>query len=124
MPSGNVDLDAIFCVQHERSVASDNTVTVGGLRLQIAPQSSRWSYAKCRVKVCEHLDGRWSVRYGPHVLGWYRADGQHLETKPKGRPDRKDFSSPLGGKKRETTIIINQKRTDHLLQEAANFTCY
>ena len=83
VPSGNVDLDAIFCVQHERSVASDNTVTVGGLRLQIAPQSSRWSYAKCRVKVCEHLDGHWSVRYGPHLLGWYRADGQRIETKLK-----------------------------------------
>lgn len=81
VPCGNADLDAIFCVQHERTVASDNTVTVGGLRLQIAPQSSRWSYAKCRVKVCEHLDGRWSVRYGPHVLGWYERDGRALEKK-------------------------------------------
>jgi transposase len=83
VPSGTVDLDAILCVQHERSVAADNTVTVGPLRLQIAPQSSRWSYAKCRVKVCEHLDGRWSVRYGPHRLGWYRADGHRIETKLK-----------------------------------------
>jgi transposase len=83
VPSGTVDLDAILCVQHERSVAADNTVTVGALRLQIAPQSSRWSYAKCRVKVCEHLDGRWSVRYGPHRLGWYRADGQPIQTKLK-----------------------------------------
>jgi len=83
VPSGTVDLDVILCVQHERSVAADNTVTVGALRLQIAPQSSRWSYAKCRVKVCEHLDGRWSVRYGPHRLGWYRADGHRIETKLK-----------------------------------------
>jgi transposase len=83
VPSGTVDLDAILCVQHERSVAADNTVTVGALRLQIAPQSSRWSYAKCRVKVCEHLDGRWSVRYGPHRLGWYRTDGHRIETKLK-----------------------------------------
>ena len=83
VPCGNADLEAILCVQHERTVGADNTVTVGGLRLQIAPQSSRWSYAKCRVKVCEHLDGRWSVRSGPHLLGWYRADGQRLETKLK-----------------------------------------
>ena len=81
VPCGNVALEAIFCVQHERSVAADNTVTVGRLRLQIAPQSSRWSYAKCRVKVCEHLDGRWSIRYGPQLLGWYRADGQRVEAK-------------------------------------------
>jgi transposase len=73
------DLDAIFCIQYERTVAADNTVTVGAVRLQIAPQSTRWSYAKCRVKVCQHLDGHWSIRYGPHRLGWYRADGQALE---------------------------------------------
>lgn len=83
VPCGNADLEAIFCVQHERSVALDNTVTVGGLRLQIAPQSSRWSFGKCRVKVCEHLDGRWSVRYGPRLLGWYRADGERIEAKLK-----------------------------------------
>lgn len=78
VPCGAVDLDAILCVQHERVVAADNTVSVGGLRLQIAPQSLRWSFAKCRVKVCEQLDGSWTVRYGPHVLGRYRADGQPL----------------------------------------------
>jgi transposase len=81
VPCGKTELDAILCVQHERSVAADNTVTVGGRRLQIAPQSSRWSYAKCRVKVCEHLDGRWSVRYGPRVLGWYDATGQAVKEK-------------------------------------------
>jgi hypothetical protein len=64
-------------------VAADNTVTVGRLRLQIAPQSTRWSFAKCRVKVCEHLDGRWSVRHGPHVLGWYEADGRATKEKLK-----------------------------------------
>lgn len=83
VPCGNADLEAIFCVQHERSVASDNTVTVEGRRLQIPPQSSRWSYAQCRVKVCQHLDGRWSVRYGPHVLGWYTAEGRTIKEKLK-----------------------------------------
>lgn len=79
VPGGNTDLEAIFCLHHERTVAADNTLTVGRLRLQIAPQSSRWSYARCRVKVCEHLDGRWSVRYGPQVLGWYATNGQALK---------------------------------------------
>jgi len=83
VPCANTDLDGIFCVQQERSVAADNTVTVGALRLQIAPQSRRWSYAKCRVKVCQHLDGRWSVRYGPHILGWYSSKGQTVDGKLK-----------------------------------------
>jgi len=66
-----VDLEVISSVQRER-------VVVGGLRLQIAPQSPRWSDAQCRDKLCEQLDGRWSVRYGPHVIGWYSADGRAL----------------------------------------------
>ena len=83
VPCAHVDLEAIFCVHHERSVAADNTVTVGDRRLQIAPQSSRWSYAKCRVKVCRHLDGRWSVRYGPHLLGWFESNGKAVNAKLK-----------------------------------------
>jgi transposase len=81
LPPGPIDLDAVLCVQHERTVAADNTVTVGKRRLQIPPQSTRWSYAKCRVKVCEHLDGRWSVRYGPHLLGWYDSSSQQIQPK-------------------------------------------
>jgi transposase len=80
VPCANVDLDAILCAHHERVVAADNTVSIEGRRLQIAPQSSRWSFAKCRVKVCEQLDGTWTVRYGPHVLGPYRADGRAIQT--------------------------------------------
>jgi transposase len=83
VPCAHADLEAIFSLQQERSVASDNTVSVGGLRLQIAPQSQRWSYAKTRVKACEHLDGRWSVRYGPQVLGWYESDGRATKEKLK-----------------------------------------
>lgn len=83
VPAGNTDLEGLLCLQHERTVAADNTVTVGSVRLQIAPQSSRWSYAQCRVKVCEHLDSRWSVRYGPKVLGWYQPHGHPIQAKLK-----------------------------------------
>lgn len=75
VPAGNADLHAIICVQHERVVQKDNTVTLGRLCLQIAPAQWRVSFAKCRVKVCEHLNGTLSVRYGPRVLGWYHHDG-------------------------------------------------
>lgn len=110
VPCGNADLEAIFCIQHERTVASDNTVTLGGLRLQIAPQSNRWSYAKCRVKVCEHLDGHWSVRYGPRLLGWYGQDGQALRQQQNIQPDRKNLLPPRG-KQTNTTITKNGQIT-------------
>jgi transposase len=40
-PLGNADLDLIFCVEETRTVQRDNTVTLEGLRLQIAKQPGR-----------------------------------------------------------------------------------
>lgn len=73
--TGN-ELDKIFSKQHERVVGNDNTVTFGKLRLQIERQTFRFSVAKCRVLVCEHLDGTIAVHYGPHLLGRYHSYGK------------------------------------------------
>ena len=83
VPLGQTDLEGILCVQEERIVGLDNTISYGKRRLQIAPAQWRCSFAKSRVKVCEHLDGRISVRYGPRVLGWYDAAGQPLALQKK-----------------------------------------
>jgi transposase len=73
------DLDRVFSIQHERTVNRDNTVSVDHRVLQI--ERSRWraTLAGCHVLVCEHLDGRLSVLYGPHVLGRYNAEGRPLQ---------------------------------------------
>jgi transposase len=65
------DVEGILCLQEERQVGKDNTISYGKLRLQIGPVDWKCTLAGCQVKVCDHLDGRLSVRYGPHVLGWY-----------------------------------------------------
>jgi transposase len=75
---GAMDVEGILCLQAERVVAADNTVAFGRMQLQLAPVTWRCSFAKCRVKVCEHLDGRLSVRLGPRVLGWYSAEGEPI----------------------------------------------
>lgn len=75
VPCSNVDLDEILCIQHERVVQSDNTVVLEHVRFQIPPHPSRPSFARCTVRVCEHLDQTVSVRCGPHLLGRYRSDG-------------------------------------------------
>ncbi|MGD0652513.1 MAG: hypothetical protein ABSA97_15460 [Verrucomicrobiia bacterium] len=84
-PLGVVDLEAILCVQHERVVATDNTMVLGNRRLQIAPSAWRCSFARCTVRVCEQLDGTLTVRYGPHLLGRWNAAGEPLEEKKKLR---------------------------------------
>lgn len=78
VPTGDVDLHGILCLQHDRVVQKDNTVSFGRHRLQLEPAAWRVSFAKCRVKVCEHVDGSLSVRYGPRILGCYRQDGTAL----------------------------------------------
>jgi transposase len=85
VPAGNTDLQAIVCVQHQRNVQNDNTVVLGRRCLQIEPSRWRVSFAKCRVKVCEHLDGSLSVRYGPHILGRYHHDGSPHSQEQKRR---------------------------------------
>jgi len=76
------DLDKIFSKQHERVVGNDNVVTFGRLKLQIERQTFRFSMAKCRVLVCEHIDGTITVYYGPNLLGRYDQAGLALTSEP------------------------------------------
>jgi transposase len=79
VPLGRYDLDQILCHEEERIVAPDNTVVLGGLRLQIDKQRGRRTCVGLRVQVRRHLDGRHSVWWGPRCLGRYSATGQRLE---------------------------------------------
>ena len=75
VPYQGSELEKIFSHQEERVVGNDNTVTFGKLSLQIQPQTFRFSMARCRVLVCQHLDETLSVYHGPHLLGRYDARG-------------------------------------------------
>ena len=79
VPVGGQDLDRTFSVQQERVVAQDNTVRWGDRLWQLERARWRGTLAGCRVTICEHLDGRVSIVYGPHVVGRYSAEGKPLE---------------------------------------------
>jgi hypothetical protein len=68
------DLDWIFSVQHERTVNNDNTLTRENRVFQLDKTRWRNTLAGQTVIVHEHLDGRMSIRYGPHVIAQYAAD--------------------------------------------------
>lgn len=53
-------------------MTNDNTIPFDGHRLQIPPGAQRRSYAKARVDVWQHLDGRLEVRYQDHSLVSFR----------------------------------------------------
>jgi hypothetical protein len=98
LPCRRKDLDVVFSVQQQRVVSRDNTVVVGGKVFQIEPTRWRGTLAGCSVTVCEHLDETWSIRYGPHIVGRYTAQGYPwlCEGKLDGRG--KAVEKPLRGK--------------------------
>ena len=77
------DLDWVFSIQTERVVDQDNSVAIGPQWWQIEKCRWRHSLAGQTVTIHQHLDGRVSIRYGPHVVGRYESDGQPLARKPK-----------------------------------------
>jgi transposase len=82
VPATGKDLDRIFSLQHERVVNRDNTVSWASRLLQIERVRWRGTLAGCRVTVCEHLDGRVSLYYGPQCVGQF--GGEQKETKSAG----------------------------------------
>ena len=68
------DLDWIFSSQHDRTVNNDNVVEFDNRLFQLEKIRWRNTLAGQSVVVHEHLDGRVSIRYGPHVVAQYGPD--------------------------------------------------
>ncbi len=59
----DLDPNSVFCFKYLRTVANDNTLTVGPHLLQLLPGPHGRTYAKARVEVHERLDGTFAVWY-------------------------------------------------------------
>lgn len=77
--SSRSDLNWVFTVQTERVVDKDNTVAIADRRWQLEKSRFRHSLAGTTVTIHQHLDGTVSIRYGPHVVGRYTADGTPIQ---------------------------------------------
>jgi len=86
-------------------VEKDNTVAIGDCHWQIEKRRFRSTLAGCNVTIHQHLDETVSIRYGPHTVGRYTADGQPLPPRPqpescgnRGKPNTgfPPFPLPLG----------------------------
>ena len=76
--SSRADLDWIFTVQSERVVAKDNTVAIAERSWQLDKSRFRNTLAGSTVTIHEHLDGKVSIRWGPHTVGRFDAHGKSL----------------------------------------------
>ena len=133
VPCRRKDLDVVFSVQQQRVVSRDNTVVLGGTILQIEPTRWRGTLARCSVTVCEHLDQSWSIRYGPHVVGRYNAQGwpclserkldrrgKAVEKTLRGKAQRRAFPLRLdpdkvGAHFPTATTAVSQPQTGHIV---------
>ena len=73
-------------MQAQRVVAKDNTVTLRERVWQLERSRWRYSLAGCTVTIHEHLNGTVSVRYGPHLVGGFAANGTPLSAKTAKKP--------------------------------------
>ena len=62
------DFDTLFCFKYQRTVGMDNTVRVGGARLQLLPGPRRRSWVRAVVEVQERMDGSLAVSYHGECL--------------------------------------------------------
>ena len=81
--SGFVAADAamlaeVLCVEVERVVGRDNTVSHNGRRLQLPASPLRAHYVKACVKVREYPDGTLAVFHGPRRIARYDAEGAEV----------------------------------------------
>jgi hypothetical protein len=72
---------------------------------QLEKSRFRSSLAGCTVTIHEDLNGTVSIRYGPHVIGRYSADGNPLQS-----PARKPGSRGKGG---PVEAVGNPKPVSH-----------
>lgn len=89
VPAGDADLESIFCLEETRTVQRDNTVSLDGIRLQIAKQPGRASCAGLRTLVRRHLDGTHTVWWGTRLLGRYTTAGRAISREPLVHPTPK-----------------------------------
>lgn len=86
LPPDHLALDGVFAFRYLRTVGADNTVRLGEHRLQLLPSQERRHFAKCRVEVAEHLDGRVTVQYQGVVIGTKEAPEEAPRLRARGGP--------------------------------------
>jgi hypothetical protein len=71
-----------LCVQEERVVGRDNTVSFNGLKLQLPESPLRHHFVKARVRVHHYPDGALAVFHGPRCIARYDGAGAPAAVAP------------------------------------------
>jgi transposase len=75
-------LAEILCIEEERIVSRDNTVSCPIGRLQLPESRLRPHYVKAKVKLRHYPDGTLAIFHGPRAIARYSSEGELLTAKP------------------------------------------
>jgi len=73
--NSNANLADFLCIQEQRTVNKDNTVSYKGKKFQIPKDQFRYHYVKAKVNIYEYADGSVALLHGPKRLADYDKEG-------------------------------------------------
>jgi transposase len=115
------NLADVLCIEQNRVVAGDNTISYEGRSLQLPHSPERAHYVKANVKVREYPDGTLAVFHGPRRLARYNAQGEEIvevptiaSVTPCSPPSRRGLA--------RTELVARQERRPALTSSARGVT--
>jgi transposase len=112
-------LTETLCVQEERVVGRDNTLSFHGLKLQLPESPLRHHYVKARVRVHQYPDGALAAFHGPRLIARYPTQGTPIAAVPTRRsmtpcspPSRRGLASAELGAHKERRPALTAPARD------------
>jgi hypothetical protein len=110
-----------LCIEQDRVVGRDNTVTYEGLKLQLPESRVRAHYVKARVKVREYPDGSLAIFHGPRCLCRYDQVGRQIAAPTPASlascstPSRRGLQTPasVAGAVRRPALTASRHEATH-----------
>lgn len=87
VPIIGMNISNILCIQEERTVSGDNTVSYHGIKLQIPPGGYRHHFVKSQVMVHYYPDETLAIYHGHKEIGRYNANGVLIVADEKEKPE-------------------------------------
>ena len=97
IPYVGLPLVDILCLQEERVVAKDNTVSYQGKILQIPASAHRHHFVKATVTVCQYQDNSLAIFHGHQCLARFDKNGLSIAIVPLKAVPLKTISAPKTG---------------------------
>jgi hypothetical protein len=99
-----------LCIQEERVVERDNTVSWRKLKLQLPDSPLRHHWVKARVRVHQYPDDTLALFHGPACIARYDERGRPQVGNPIASRARPCSAPPRGGRAKAMTLAVTSRR--------------